>query len=205
MRSQVLFGIVGFALLVNGCRPSTAATPGGAATVKAPEPTSQAGLDAEAVSDFTRRVERYVELRDKLQKQGTPQKTRENVGENLVSQEALATRIRAARSDARQGDIFTPAIAAALRRAMNPELRGGAAAGTREAIRHGAPVKFTFQVNGPYPEGATRSFMPANVLNILPPLPKGLEYRIVDTHLILMDVDANIVVDYLFDVMCAVC
>lgn len=207
MRFHVLFGIVGSALLVIGCAPSTAATAGngGAATVTASEPTSQRGPDAEAISDFKRRVDRYIELRDKLQKQGTAQKTRANVGENLVSQQALATRIRTARQSARQGDIFTPAIAAALRRAMNPELRGSAAAGTREAIRHGAPVKFTLQVNGPYPEGATRSFMPANVLSILPPLPKGLEYRIVDTHLILMDVDANIVVDYLFDVMCAVC
>jgi hypothetical protein len=122
-----------------------------------------------------------------------------------VSREELATRIRLARHDARQGDIFTPAIAAALRRAMNPELRGVGAAGTKGSIREDAPAKFTLQVNGSYPEGASRSTMPGNVLKIRPPLPKGIEYRIVDTHLILMDVDANIVVDDLFDVMCAVC
>ena len=44
-----------------------------------------------------------------------------------------------------------------------------------------------------------------NVLKILPPLPSGLEYRIVDTHLILMDVAANSVVDYMLDVMCKTC
>ena len=47
--------------------------------------------------------------------------------------------------------------------------------------------------------------MPVNVLKILPPLPRGLEYRIVDTHLILLDVDANIVVDYVLNVMCRTC
>ena len=47
--------------------------------------------------------------------------------------------------------------------------------------------------------------MPGNVLQILPPLPTGLEYRIVDTHLVLMDLDANIVVDYVLDVMCKAC
>lgn len=44
--------------------------------------------------------------------------------------------------------------------------------------------------------------MPTNVLQILP---KGLEYRIVDTHLVLMDLDANVVVDYVLDVMCRTC
>ena len=47
--------------------------------------------------------------------------------------------------------------------------------------------------------------MPGNVLRILPPLPAGLEYRIVDSHLVLMDLDANIVVDDLLDVMCNTC
>jgi hypothetical protein len=40
---------------------------------------------------------------------------------------------------------------------------------------------------------------------ILPPLPNGLEYRIVDTHLVLIDTDADIAVDYMLDVMCQTC
>ena len=84
---------------------------------------------------------------------------------------------------------------------MNPELRGAAAARTRESIRDEAPATFVLKVNGAYPEGASRSTMPGNVLAILPVLPEGLEYRIVDAHLILMDLDANIVVDYLLNVM----
>jgi hypothetical protein len=33
----------------------------------------------------------------------------------------------------------------------------------------------------------------------------GLEYRIIDTHLVLTDIDADIVVDYMLDVMCQSC
>ena len=60
-------------------------------------------------------------------------------------------------------------------------------------------------MNATYPKGASLATMPPNVLEVLPRLPDGLEYRIVNTHLILWDVDADIVVDYVFDVMCSGC
>ena len=166
---------------------------------------SQALPDRELVADFTRRAEDYMKLHAKLRKQGTQHEQRGDIGENLVSQRALATKIRDARHDARPGDLFTKPIAMALRRAMNPELRGRASLGSRESIREDAPAVFVLTVNGDYPAGASRSTMPGNVLKILPPLPMGLDYRIVDTHLLLIDVDAGIVVDYMLDVMCRTC
>ena len=213
MNVQWLFGIVATAVLLIGCAHSNTASEfrlapstlvDGLAAVQS-EATSQVLLDKELVSHFRRRVDDYVKLHNKLEKQGTRQKERADVGENLVSQSALAMRIRFARHDARPGDIFTPPIAMAFRRAMDPELRGLAALKTRESIREDAPDVFVLVVNGDYPAGASRSTMPGNVLTILPPLPTGLEYRIVDTHLILMDVGANIVVDYVLDVMCKTC
>ena len=168
-------------------------------------PPSQAVLDERLVAEFSRRADAYMALQEKLQKQGTRQKQRGDIGENLVSQGALATRIRFARHDARPGDLFTLPVAMALRRAMDPELRGLAQRSTRESIRDDAPEVFVLAVNGDYPAGAPRSTMPGNVLKILPPLPAGLEYRIVDAHLVLVDLDANIVVDYVLDVMCKTC
>ena len=194
--------MVGSALITVGCALSSSGSgASGTTSSTITAPASQTSLDKEALSDFDRRVHRYMTLQDKLQRQGTRQKQRADVGENIVSRQALATRIRFARHDSKQGDILGPPIAAALRRAMNPELRGDAAAGTRKSIREEAPATFKLEVNGAYPEGASRSTMPGNVLAILPVLPEGLEYRIVDTHLVLMDLDANIVVDYLLDVM----
>ena len=207
------FHIVGAAFLTVWALSNTASarvTTGPQAEADKPGRTqsaspSQAVLDERLVAEFRRRVDAYMALQAKLQKQGTPQKRSADIGENLVSQGALATRIRFARHDARPGDLFTLPIAMALRRAMDPELRGLAQRSTRDSIREDAPEVFVLAVNADYPAGASRSTMPGKVLKILPPLPAGLEYRIVDSHLVLMDRDANIVVDYVLDVMCKRC
>ena|SRR5688572_7800652 len=213
MNVQRLFGMVGAAVLMIGCAHSATITelraaPPTRAHARAmvqSETATQVSLDRELVSDFRERADDYMKLHEKLQKHGTRQKVREDVGENLVSGNALAMRIRFARHDARPGDLFTLPVAMALRRAMDPVLRGLAALRTRESIRDDAPEVFVLAVNADYPPGASRSIMPGNVLKILPPLPPGLEYRIVDAHLVLMDVDANIIVDYVLDVMCKTC
>jgi len=206
MTSHRVVSIVGAAALVIGCAQTNVASLHAAqATGAGGTATVQGRLDAELVSDFKRRVDRYMKLHEKVRKQGIRQRQRDDIGENLVSQQAMAMRIRLARHDARPGDLFTPPIAMALRRALDPELRGAAALGARESIREDAPATFVLVVNGSFPEGESRSTMPANVLQILPPLPSGLEYRIIDTHLVLMDIDAHIVVDYMLDVMCQAC
>ena len=215
MKAKRRFKIVGAGFLMILCAHSytgsarvvQTAPPTGADKPATPrsEALSQAVLDKQLVADFKRRVETYMKLHEQQQKRGTRQKDRDDIGENLVSENSLAMRIRFARHDARPGDLFTPPIAMALRRAMDPELRGLAQRSTRESIRDDAPEVFVLAVNADYPAGAPRSSMPGNVLKILPPLPTGLEYRIVDTHLILMDLDANIVVDYVLDVMCKTC
>jgi len=166
---------------------------------------SQIRLDKELVADFGERVNDYMKLHEKLHKHETRKNQGNGVLENQISEQALAMRIRAARYDARPGEVFRNPIAMAFRRALNPELRGVANTETRETIREDAPAVFVLAVNASYPPGASRSTMPVNVLNILPPLPKGLEYRIVDTHLLLMDIEANIIVDYILDVMCKTC
>ena len=43
--------------------------------------------------------------------------------------------------------------------------------------------------------------MPPQLLSSLYPLPEGLEYRFLDRHLVLLDGEANLVVDYILDVV----
>jgi len=45
------------------------------------------------------------------------------------------------------------------------------------------------------------STVTASVLASLPPLPRALEYRFLGRHLILIDVAARLIVDYLPDVL----
>jgi len=97
---RVLFGIIGPALLAFGCAQTSGTGAGPAVTVAGSQPPTQAVLDRKVLSDFRRDVDRYMTLHNKLLRQGTAPKQRadiDDIGENLVSQNALATRIRVAR------------------------------------------------------------------------------------------------------------
>ena len=52
-------------------------------------------------------------------------------------------------------------------------------------------------MNAKYPSSAPLPTVPANLLLNLPTLPKELDYRIVNKDLILRDVDADIIVDFM--------
>ena len=58
-----------------------------------------------------------------------------------------------------------------------------------------------FKVNAKYPEGQPKPTMPANLLLNLPPLPEPLEYRVVGQHLLLLDTAADLIVDYILNVI----
>ena len=55
------------------------------------------------------------------------------------------------------------------------------------------------RVNESYPAGAPLPTVPPSLLLNLPPLPPEVEYRIVGTDLILHDVEANLIVDWIPD------
>jgi hypothetical protein len=52
-------------------------------------------------------------------------------------------------------------------------------------------------VNGRYPDTIPLSTMSPQIIKALPPLPEELEYRFIQDALILLDVHAHIIVDYL--------
>jgi hypothetical protein len=47
------------------------------------------------------------------------------------------------------------------------------------------------------PEGVPLSFMPPRLLASLPPLPPEVQYRFIGRSLVLWDVHANLIVDFL--------
>jgi hypothetical protein len=163
------------------------------------QPTAQPLPDGAALADFDRRVKAYAALRDELEK-GAAKLDETAKPEDLVRAElALAARIRQARPTATRGDIFTPEIQARFRQLLNPEMRGVRGQNTRGIIRDEGPGPgaFSFTVNDIYPKQQPLGSVPANILQTLPPLPEHLEYRFVDTYLILRDTRANLIVDYM--------
>lgn len=113
--------------------------------------------------------------------------------------DAMAAAIRAERPDARQGDLFTPALARELRVRVDQALRahGFTAA---DVLAEGAvgpdPSTFALRVNGSFPWVLGHAMLPC-VTSALPPLPPELQYRMVGTDLLLIDVHASLIVDIL--------
>jgi len=69
-------------------------------------------------------------------------------------------------------------------------------------LRHAEPVKpLNLQVNDKYPEGVPLQSTPPSLLLDLPKLPPEVEYRIVGHDLVLRDVKANLIVDFVNNVI----
>jgi hypothetical protein len=160
-------------------------------------PPGAVNADARVLQDFQARIDQYRELHKKAEKGPAKMKETKDPAEIQNAQDELAARIRAARADAKPGDIFTPEIRQLFRRLMYPETKGAAGRETKQAMKDDAPASVPLKVNAKYPEGVPLPTVPPNVLAALPKLPEDLEYRVVNKDLILRDVDANLIVDYI--------
>lgn len=152
---------------------------------------------AATMADFTKRVDRYVEVHRKLEatlpalpKQTDPARIDQH-------QRALARLIQEARAQAKPGDIFTPAMQRLVRDLLRPMFRGADGEQIKSEIldnEYKGNVKLA--VNGRYPDEVPISTVPPQVLQQLPKLPEELEYRFVQTNLILFDPHAHLIVDF---------
>ena len=143
------------------------------------------------VTDFNNRVWSYFELRSKLEKELPARIVTDDVAEIRRVVRALANRIRVARAEAKQGDIFTPAISTEFRKALLLEMN----INTWAAIMDDNPGEFSVQINDSYPEGKPLSTVPPNILALLPTLPDDLQFRFLGRNLVLYDTRANMILD----------
>jgi hypothetical protein len=160
--------------------------------------------DALILVDFKHRIDQYMALHKKAVKDAPPLKETHDPANIKLGQEGLAVHIRDLRTDAKPGDIFTPEIRDKFRRLMYPEIVGTAGREIRQELKEDvkerdepAPKKVPLVVNALYPEGNPLPTVPVNLLLNLPTLPEELEYRIIDKNLILRDVQANLIVDFI--------
>lgn len=158
--------------------------------------------DAAAMADFKSRVESYADLHRKLAKGDAKQDKNSTPSEINSAKTVLAAKTKAARADAKQGDIFSPSIRPVFRRLLAPELKGEEGRNAKAVLKDDAPApgSVPFKVNAAYPENQPRPTVPANLLLTLPPLPAPLEYRIVGQHLLLLDTATDLIVDYMLNV-----
>jgi len=154
--------------------------------------------DAKAIAKFQEEVAEYVELHRKLSRT-LPNLPKEASAEAIDQhQRALGRLIQQARKNEGAGAIFKRDVRPVLRRLLYGLFAGPNGNKLRMAIMEenpGEAVKLV--VNGRYPDTIPLSSVPPQILKALPPLPEELEYRFIGTTLILLDVRAHIIVDYL--------
>ena len=161
--------------------------------------TDAVGPAEGAAGEFQTRVERYMELREEAAEAVLPFSETSDPARIREAQQQLAARIRAARPNARQGDILSADIRVHFRELLAPELKGEQGRDVRARLQDDAPEPdaVRLEVNGAYPPGTPFPTTPAPLLMALPPLPRGLEYRVIGRDLVLLDQPANLIVDYM--------
>ena len=159
--------------------------------------------NAAVMADFKSRVDKYADLHKDLAKGDAKQKDQASAEQIDAQKKALTAKIQSARANAQQGDIFTAEMRPVFRRLLAPEMKGDEGRDAKAIIKDDAPAPGTvpFKVNAKYPEGQPIPTMPPNLLLNLPPLPEPLEYRVVGQHLLLLDTAADLVVDYILNVI----
>lgn len=146
---------------------------------------------------FHQRVEDYAALHRRLEGPLPPLTTTRNVLKNYIAQQLLANAIRKARRDVQQGVIFSPDVARVFRALITDALHGQDVEAFLTELQSEHPGIFDVRplLNEPLPEEATHE-MPIVLLHVLPALPEDVEYRIVNHDLVLWDIHANLVIDY---------
>ncbi|MET0595360.1 MAG: hypothetical protein ABW133_21865 [Polyangiaceae bacterium] len=149
-------------------------------------------------SDFSKRVDDYMALRKSIVDsvgQLDPTKSQIEISDRSTS---LANGVIAARAQAKQGDVFAPEFAALVATLIKEEYkrRSISVQDTRSDQQDELP-DFKPTVNQVYPTTYPLATFPATLLPLLPPLPEQLEYRIVQHYLVLRDIEANVILDFM--------
>ena len=157
--------------------------------------------EAQAVGAFEARVKEYVALHEKLEatlpkfaEKGTPEQVDKN-------QRALGALIQSARKDAKPGDFFSPGMQALVKRVLGEVLSGPDGKTIKASIMDENPGVPKLALNERYPSSVPLSTMPPEVLAPLPKLEGELEYRFIGRRLILLDTEADIILDFTGEVV----
>jgi hypothetical protein len=189
--------ILGGWLAISGMCAFVAANQVAAASVY--ERSTTCASSSEAIRTFTERVEDYAALHRQLARLLPVIDGKPDYGSTWMSRAALAAAIRQSRSRAHQGEIFGGPIEEAIMCRLARAERN--ADGWLAMIGGKQPLLY------PDHPRVNESYYSADVLAVpelaswLPPLPEELEYVVIGSDLVLWDIYADLVVDFLPDAL----
>jgi hypothetical protein len=151
--------------------------------------------DAAALAEFSKRLQAYLVLRGELAGKLEPLRPTASASELQSRQAALAAALRNARAGAHQSDLIPVLVQHHIRRIVIADFRRREPP-TRKAALEEVPTGRLPGINKNYPEQAALPTVPPLLLANLPPLPDNLQYRFFGRHVVILDGDVLIVVDY---------
>ena len=154
-----------------------------------------------SIADFETRLVEYRALHRKLEA-GLPDLPKEADPRQIDARKrALSDRIRFARHDAVPGAFFSSGWQALAKRVLAAVLSGSDGKTVRASIMDENPGVPALVVNQSYPTSVPLSTMPPEVLAALPKLEPDLEYRFIGRRLILLDTDADVILDFTDEIL----
>jgi hypothetical protein len=174
-------------------------------------------MDSELMDEFYDEIQDYVRLRQAAVNVVPPLPPDATAEQIATRQKALTAAIVKYRLKARQGEIFTPEIEAAFRRIFKEQFEGPGGAAMLNEIHAGNPQvegmpratnptqedtkPVRIGINMVYPDDAPFSSVPPSLLLRVPALPEQVRYRFVGRALILRDTEANVILDFIRDIV----
>jgi ABC-type transporter MlaC component len=141
------------------------------------------------VKDYLRQRERVAKKLPKLSKEATPEQIE-------AYQKSFVEGLRAMRAGTQPGYIFRPEFTKYVRNTIQTEFPPRDKVEIKQTILEAETQGVPLKVNYPYPESKELTQIPPTLLLKLPQLPKQVKFRFVGKHLLLVDTDNGLIVDY---------
>jgi hypothetical protein len=114
---------------------------------------------------------------------------------------AFEERVRAARAAAKPGDLFSSGITHHIRATIREEFKGRERKELRETTLEADTKGVPLRVNYSYPETKELTQIPPTLLLKLPALPKQVKYRFVGRHMLLVDRENGLILDFMLNAL----
>lgn len=154
----------------------------------------QARAQGTPESVFQARLADYVILRDDLARLAELPLEPDDERTAAAARRRLGSALRVMRADVPQGNIFGGSVSTLVRRIAAEAVLADDVRDWVDQRAHSAFGVGRARVNAPFPSGAEHDVHPA-LLRVLPPLPRGVVYRVVHYDLLLWDERADLVID----------
>ena len=155
--------------------------------------------DHAAYRHFNEEIARYLAIHTDLRTEVRGPVPNSSARELNAASDLLANAIRRARPRGRQGDFFNADATRLITQRLRDALRSPNVAAALAGIDDERPAAVRPQIYLRFPVANEMATMPPSLLRLLPPLPAELEYRIVGESLLLRDVKAAMILDYIPD------